>query len=440
MPKPGRGDLLEPLDLSEPQIQLAFLNSLSPRVFVVTGTLPGEAGVGEIILRDLVAATPEIELGFFGVLPRNLSLERFRGGATKLVGSAMRRYETAYRPVGGRIGELIAAAGMQTLFRRQVGRGVKEAVRIGRQFRPDFVWAILDCPTTIFAAVSIASQLNVPLRVLVWDAPELLAQQLNYDRFSTNALLRQFATVLRSAERIAVVGETMQQAYRDRYGAKSLIVRHGLAAEEWRTPSAEFQNPTDLVIGYAGSNTAPDAFDTLVQCLDSHGWRIAGRNVVLRLVGVRYLLNARGPQQVEYFGWRRVSETVNLMAATDVLYLPQPFSERLRPLAELSFPTKLSTYLAAGRPILLHAPTYAAVVPFFDRYPFGEWCSSLNGDDLGSQLTRLATDHAVRETACAAISAARQEELNADRFIRSFREFLDPVAVRRPDVASTSLV
>ena len=164
------------------------------------------------------------------------------------------------------------------------------------------VWAVLDCPTTIMLAKKVALQLGKPLAVLVWDAPELFCEQLGLDRWSRRRLLDVFGQTMRFASRSAVVGESMQVAYDAAFGSKSLIVRHGLAERPLETRSSAVSQRAEWVIGFAGSLTASDAFNRLVTALDSVAWRIDDREVVLRIVGTRYVLEPRGPRRIEYFG------------------------------------------------------------------------------------------------------------------------------------------
>ncbi len=398
-----------------------LLKMAAPRtpIFVFSGTLPGTNGVGAIILKDLVDGVPEADLRFFGVLPRGHQ----PGPVGEVVGTAERRYETAYRPWAGTVGRATAALLQGRLFQRQLRQVVARAVAAGERVAPEFVWAILDCPTTIWGAAEVARRLGRPLRVLVWDDPAQLAEQLQYHHRDTLPLMRQFERTLAAAERVAVVGETMRDRYAAAYGIAPMILRHGLAESVSRPVNPRVTAEDRLIIGYAGSITAADTFAALIRTLDSVGWRIDGRDVVLRMMGVRYTLAAAGPQHIEYYGWRSVSETVGLLADCDVLYLPQPFATNARALAEFSFPTKLSTYLAAGRPVLLHGPDYGSVVPFFERYPCGEWCAAGQAEPLLDTLSRLRNDRQRRQSACAAVDAARREELSAAVFMRSFRAF-----------------
>ena len=396
----------------------------APRTLLVTGTLPGTAGVGAIILRDLLADMPKGSVCCVAAVRRGTGTRSSQDRDCQADVVFERRFETAYRPVRGLAGEIVSAVVRRALFRRHVAGFVTQATASGQRHAVELVWAVLDCPTTILAARDVAGRLGVPLVVLVWDPPEVLAAQLNHDRFTRSALLSEFESTMRFADRCGVVGESMKARYDAAYGQQCVIVRHGLASSRWREVRSRTWPGREVRVGYAGSITAPGTFRTLVQMLDSRGWELGGRDVVLRLIGARHQLNPRGPQRIEYYGWRSVDETVTLLSECNLLYLPQSFSERLRPLAELSFPTKLSTYLAAGRPVLLHAPHYASVAPFFERYPFGVWCRSMELDTLASALCRLAVPGADVDQTCRHVERARQEELNADVFRRRFRQLL----------------
>ena len=63
------------------------------------------------------------------------------------------------------------------------------------------------------------------------------------------------------------------------------------------------------------------------------------------------------------FGWHATTDAVAILSACDVCYVPYWFDEAFRPGVELSFPNKVSLYLAAGRPILYHGPEQATPKP-----------------------------------------------------------------------------
>ena len=386
-------------------------------------TIPGQPVVGGIFLRDLCGALPPGTIHCFAVPTRLMDRAQLKD-CPEVTDFVERRYETAFRPVRGKLGEFIALVARSVKQPRHLRTIVDRAVQCGRSHRVQMVWAVLDCPTVIQTARLVASRLGVPLIVLVWDAPELLSHQLQHDRWFSRELLRCFQVVMKSSIRCAVVGETMKAAYDDAYGQDCIIVRHGLEPRAVQSCQGEQRDREQTIIGYAGSISAPETFRGFIRALDASGWKVDGRDVILRLAGSRLLLDASTPQRIEYFGRRSVCDTAEMLADCDVLYLPQPFSNELRPLASLSFPTKLSTYLAAGRPVLLHAPEHGSVVPFFKKYSCGTWCNSLQENEIASSLRKLTNDSVRYCSAVQAVQAAVQDELNSEVFHRRFRRFL----------------
>jgi hypothetical protein len=93
-------------------------------------------------------------------------------------------------------------------------------------------------------------------------------------------------------------------------------------------------------------------------------------------------------------------------------------------MARLSFPTKFTTYLVAGRPILLHSPEYASVPAFFSRFPVGAWCDSEDANVLGESMKTLLTDKELYSRAVAQVRPVIREEFTEDIFLERFAAFL----------------
>ena len=394
-----------------------------PRTLLYSGTVPDQPGVGGIVLRDMCDLLPAGRLRCFAVPGRGS--RALMQSCPEVADFVERRFDTAYRPMPGILGELIALAARKAKRPRHLRAIVDRAVECGRSHRAELVWTIFNCPTVIQTARLVASRLGVPLVVWVEDAPELLSHQLHHDRWFARALMRDVRATIESSVRCAVIGETMKAAYDEAYGKDCIILRHGLKESPDQVPQVRPSHESKIVIGFAGSITADDTFRQLLQTLDDSDWLLDGREVVLRLVGCKVLLDPRAPQRIEHFGrLRNVSDTVKVLADCDVLYLPQPFADQLRPLASLSFPAKLATYLASRRPVVLHSPEYGSLVPFFKRYPCGTWCGSLEGNEIISAIRDVACNPARYRSAVLAGQAAVSEELNDAVHRQRFLQFL----------------
>jgi hypothetical protein len=101
------------------------------------------------------------------------------------------------------------------------------------------------------------------------------------------------------------------------------------------------------------------------------------------------------------------------LSATDFCYLPCWFAPEKRRHAELSFPTKLTTYLAAGRPVLYHGPAYAWAAQVMRDWRLGISIHSLCPDDICRESKPLMTEETWRENFSQAAREAFEKEFNA---------------------------
>jgi len=112
------------------------------------------------------------------------------------------------------------------------------------------------------------------------------------------------------------------------------------------------------------------------------------------------------------------------MSEADITYLPYWFDEAYRLSARMSFPSKLTTYLASGRPVLFHGPQYSSVTKFFYRFPVGICCHSLEESKIIECLHKFATDKNFYAESTKAIQTALDEELDLRIFLKRFAELL----------------
>lgn len=395
-----------------------------PRAVILSGTAPGDPGVGGVILADLVQGAGPQRFTCAWLAPRAMTETPVVDGLETM--RIERRYETAFRPVRGISGEIISACALRALRPAMLRECERQVRRLIDRVCPDFLLAVLESPAAIQVAARIRRGTGIPLRSIVWDDVELFCRQAYFDRWTRQRVLADFAYVLSESEQTGVICEAMQQVYERRYGISSIVIRHGLpTAAEPEESVRRADDQDSYVIGFAGSNTAPDALATFVRSMDHSNWRFEGRQIVLRLLGARYLLDSRRPQRIEYFGWRTVEDTRRLLAECDLLYLPQTFDESLRYFAELSFPTKLSTYVAAGRPILLHAPPYASLSKFWEQHDLGPYCRSLDGDELRRALRRgIEPDDVDASRWIAELAKVHQGVLSRAEFSRQVRHLV----------------
>jgi hypothetical protein len=394
-----------------------------PRTLLLTGATPFGRHAGGLILQDAARCFPAGRLAALALSrdPRTPVPEDWAG--VPLTRAPYPR-ETGWTGVHYRFTQLSTLpvhAWLRGVWARQWAPAV---IRVAEEHHAELVWALLDSPAAIVLARQVVRRLRVPLVATVLDPPERTAADYALDPLSRHLLLRDFAAVLVWTRRCGVASEPMAEEYRRRYGVDPVVLIHGVHPRLRRPPAAPRDESSPFVIGFAGSLYATEEFKALLEALGSSDWRLAGREVIVRLVGGHVWAECATRARIEYLGWRPLEETLALMADCDVTYLPYWFNPRYRTAVRLCFPNKLSTYLAAGRPVFYHGPMESSAARFFERYPVGVCCHALAPPVITVALLRLATDQALYAAAVAAGQRALDQELGLPVFRRRLAEML----------------
>jgi hypothetical protein len=154
----------------------------------------------------------------------------------------------------------------------------------------------------------------------------------------------------------------------------------------------------------------------LLKALDQVDWRVAGRPVRLKLLTPKLLMASRGRARVDYLGFRPPHEVQAVLAGCHATYMPQPFVEHLRELSRYSFPTKLTNYLALGRPVFVHAPRDGALSAFFAGNPIGAHADSLEPQPILAALEGLLGDAAAYDQACRQVRTSARRHFDVPVF------------------------
>ena len=398
--------------------------SEAPKLLLVSPVAPVPEGVGGVYLRDLCLMYPADRLAFamlpgIGAGPWPAPLAR----APRRILPAVP--ERGFNRWGRRVQQSTRALFDRYVDTRHLPRLLDNIVAFAEETRPDLVWVPLAGPTMINVAASLHRRLGVPMITTVWDPPDYALS--HYWGIHGNALERimnRFGDAIRASVRCAVASTEMAEAYERRYRTPCVPMIHGLPEAEWIEPTG-MRSPNDpFVIGYAGSLYARREWNALVAALGAAGWRIGGREAIVRVLASGLDVAVSGPARIEFLGWHSTADAVRLLSSCDVCYVPYWFDEAFRPGVELSFPNKVSLYLAAGRPILYHGPERATPTRFLDRWPVGLACHSLDGSAITDALTVAATDAGFHARAAAAIPRVLRAELGLHVFRRRFADFV----------------
>jgi hypothetical protein len=337
--------------------------------------------------------------------------------------------------------------GMRTFFNEmrtakvEIPRIADAVAAFGKRHGVDRLWCILQGQTMIRLALPVSRRLNVPLLTQIWDHPSWWLDAHGVDGVTSRFVLWQYERVLRRSTRIGAASFVMAEEYQNRYGIPAIpflgsLDRRVVRLPSWTPPVFSSDHET-ILIGLAGQIYSKQEWNSLLAALDSAHWTVAGKRVKLRFLGRPYEVEASslGPEKLEVLGYLPQEETIRRMAECDILYCPYFFDEKRKEISRTSFPSKVTTYLAAGRPILYHGPDYASPAIFLREHGAAEFCHSLATGDILGVISRLATDESLYRTVAENGHAAMLEHLTFESLKAYLYRFLGMEADDTPSHA-----
>ena len=286
------------------------------------------------------------------------------------------------------------------------------------------VLVVLNSPFMINLAAELIKRGN-RVYAIVWDPPERFIEGLLLPKFPARLLLHDFETVIRKCSVLGTASEGMRVEYSNIYNKNSIVLIHSLPVELFAKTKNKLFVLKRFTIGFAGNLYATTEWEAFIRALNSVDWIIAGHKVSIEFLGNDLQIHQSNPNtQITFWGWRGLKETVELLCKTDVGYLPYWIDSKYGYTTRMTFPNKISVYLAAGIPILYHGPVHGTPVQFLSNYPVGVGCYSTDLDEIIKNLEIFVTDKKYFSISAKYINKARLEEYNLDRFRLNFKNLL----------------
>jgi glycosyltransferase involved in cell wall biosynthesis len=204
--------------------------------------------------------------------------------------------------------------------------------------------------------------------------------------------------VLRRAVGVICGNETLADALRVRYGVQPTVIHHPADLSLYRDGARPQSVPAtrELRIVYTGTvyDAQLDAVQDLLEALDR-----LGRGATLHVFGGQpeEELRARGLRGRLVVHPHEASDAIAAaQQAADILFLPLAFRSLYPEVVRTSAPMKLGEYLAAGGPILVHAPAGSFVSEYCRRHDCARVVDQADVGRLAEAIEELASDESLR--------------------------------------------
>ncbi|MBA3992058.1 MAG: glycosyl transferase [Cyanobacteria bacterium DS2.3.42] len=375
-----------------------------------------------LVLDQLCSFLPAGSVSCFTVLNRELDPEITHADIPIKIVSKPKEHKPRHLP--GKIGALESFLAEKYTEKVTVKKIARQAAEFGTQFGADAVWCVVQGQTMIRLANQVADLMNVPLLTEVWDPPTWWLRANKVDSWSQNLILADFASAMKKSVRFAAASWAMAESYESLYGCRSITVIPSLDAALAKPPATGMNKEDELTIGMAGQLYSSKEWENLLLTLKHAQWKIGNRNVKIKVLGRAVTFQSNSPMNVEYLGWRTQAESIDILSQMDVMYCPYWFDPVFKEEASLSFPSKLTTYLATGRPVFFHGPDYASPAKFLKQHNAAVLCHDLARSDIYNQLDRLVSNAELYRQTAENGSKAFHQHLTLDIMRKQFAEFL----------------
>lgn len=194
--------------------------------------------------------------------------------------------------------------------------------------------------------------------------------------------------IVGGAARVLVYCDQAAEHYAQRYGATCEVIPTPVAAVDLDSVTRQQDTGTarEIVLGGSVYWAQDDAVRRLL--------RVARRrpDVTVTMIGDPARTNTRRYRPDRFERGRPEREFVERLRAADVLFLGVGVDARHRFVVRMMTPARLVDYMAAGRPILVHAPRGSYAAEYARQGDFAEVVDEASDSALDAALTRMAAD------------------------------------------------
>ncbi len=277
------------------------------------------------------------------------------------------------------------------LFVLQSHPEIDRYVQAIRDWSPDVVWVNAMNEGILVGKKFLDAGVR-HLHVSVHDDPAGLAIKSKRYRALASVMDRRNTELLKRAHTVDVVSDSMRNYYQRRIGVDSGVVYRYIHDLQLPEPQGARSAEDGIIhIGHVGSAySAPEVFAFLralraVAATDQVKFRVTNYGVSPAMTAAE----KEFPDIVENAGNTPEEEVIRRLQHTAFVYSMYSFNPRHRIFRETSLPTKMSTYLMAAKPILVHSPSGSSTMQLFSEHKLGLSETSLDIPRIANSVRNM---------------------------------------------------
>ena len=265
-----------------------------------------------------------------------------------------------------------------------------------------------------FVAGYLASRLlRIPFYAYLLDQ---FSHMVNFG-MGTSMLRHLEPAMMRNAAAVIVPNEFLADDVRRQFGIEPVIFHNPCDLAPYEEVHRDDVRPAgEARIVYTGEvgRLHFSAFRNLLQAIESLDPPGATLHLyTMRKPALREADGIRGP--VVFHGQRPLAEMPAMQSQADILFLPLALDSEHPNIIRTAAPGKMGEYLAARRPILVHAPADSFLAWYFRRHECGLVVDRNDPAEVAQALRRLISDAALRRALSEQAWARATADFSLDR-------------------------
>jgi len=286
------------------------------------------------------------------------------------------------------------------------------------------------------AAIIAGYELGIPVILYTFDF---------YTHQWTDPLTRSFAKefedcIHKKAVHIIVPNEGIASEYNRRYGICPVVIHNPFDLAEYERNASGQQGKVDPGNGRSPPGTMKIVYTGAVY--DAHYSAFRNLLAAIPKTGIPdltlHIYTPQSPKQIQSFGItgpveihkpRPNSEMPAIQRDADILFLPLAFDSPYPDIIRTSAPGKTGEYLAAKKPVLVHAPDDSFIAWFFKKHHCGEVAGEDDPEKLAKSICRIMKDAEYRQELVTNAYRTAQDHFDAEQARRKFIALIsgDPI-------------
>mgnify|MGYP002515264152 FL=1 len=297
----------------------------------------------------------------------------------------------------------------------------EQKIQDARNFDPEIVFCALGSDVAMKRCEKIMDGLP-HAKLVLYIVDDWVNTKINTRYFSSfwrKKYDKDFRHILERAGGLLSICQYMTDEYKKQYGKLFFPFHNPVNLEEWKSIETMPKYPDGTIsivyVGKINTDTAPCLLDMMevVQELNKQSDIFLFDIYSPDYYKSSYLFNNK--HGVHVFPPVKHEDIPNLIKSYSALFLPLGFSKQSRAYVRLSMPTKLTEYLASGKPTIVYCPKEIALSKYLSDKDCALICTDNNMTCLKEVVANLQDKNTYNHLVDNSLSLAAQHDVNAVR-------------------------